>query len=88
MLINIMYPFLYLASPAEIKVELVTYIENTTRDQRLSDMWIKLHIGRITSSISADVLHTGSRNASLVITIKEGSSLNRLCTNALSNIVI
>ncbi|XP_033727563.1 uncharacterized protein LOC117316887 [Pecten maximus] len=60
-----------------IDQDLVEYIEINTRSQRSSDMWQKLHIGRLTSSIFGDVLHAGPQPNSLVKQIVEGSNLNR-----------
>ncbi|KAJ8308984.1 hypothetical protein KUTeg_013858 [Tegillarca granosa] len=61
--------------PAEIDIELVNFIETSTRGQRLSEMWRKLHIGRLTSSIFGDVLGIKSQPNSLVKRIMEGSCL-------------
>ncbi|KAJ8305510.1 hypothetical protein KUTeg_016055, partial [Tegillarca granosa] len=63
--------------PAEIDIELVNFIETSTRGQRLSEMWRKLHIGRLTSSIFGDVLGIKSQPNSLVKRIMEGSCLER-----------
>lgn len=53
------------------------FIESYTRDQRTSDMWQKLHIGRLTSSLFGDVLKTGSNPNSLIKQILEGFSLHK-----------
>lgn len=63
--------------PAEIDMELVNFIEASTRGQRLSEMWRNLHIGRLTSSIFGDVLGIKSQPNSLVKRIMEGSCLER-----------
>nr|XP_022310871.1 uncharacterized protein LOC111116162 [Crassostrea virginica] len=57
--------------------DLVEFIEKSTRGQRVSDMWQKLHIGRLTSSIFGDVLKAGSNPKSLIKQILEGSSLQK-----------
>lgn len=63
--------------PVEIETELVNFIEKETRQQRQSDIWQKLHHGRLTSSIFAEVLNSGGNPRSLVKTIIEGSNLDR-----------
>lgn len=60
-----------------ITQDLVEFIESCTRDQRTSDMWQKLHIGRLTSSLFGDVLKAGSNPNSLIKQIMEGSSFNK-----------
>lgn len=60
-----------------ISEDLVNYIEKFTRRQRQSEMWKKLHFGRITSSIFGDVLKAGDNPNSLVRQIMEGSNLDR-----------
>ncbi|XP_048772103.2 uncharacterized protein LOC125678037 [Ostrea edulis] len=57
--------------------ELVEFIETSTRGQRTSEMWQKLHIGRLTSSIFGDVLKAGPNPKSLIKQIVEGSSLQK-----------
>lgn len=68
--------------PLEIDGDLVQYIEHQTRQQRVSEMWRKLHIGRLTSSLFADALNAKDQPKSLVRTIVEGSSLDRLAQSA------
>lgn len=65
------------APPFEIDHELVEFTEKSTRDQRTSDMWQKLHIGRLTSSLFGDVLKAGPNPNSLIKQIVEGSSLHK-----------
>ncbi|XP_069102284.1 uncharacterized protein [Argopecten irradians] len=59
-----------------ISAELVSFIEHHTRDQRVSQMWKDLHIGRLTSSIFGDVLSAGDNPKSLVKRILNGSNLD------------
>lgn len=63
--------------PPMIDQELVSYIEKHTRAQRLSDLWKKLHLGRITSSIFGDVLQSGDKPTSLIQQILYGSNLDK-----------
>ncbi|XP_063435704.1 uncharacterized protein LOC134716625 [Mytilus trossulus] len=63
--------------PVEISLELVTFIEKETCDQRKNQMWKDLHIGRITSSMFGDILRCHSSQEHLVKQILEGSSLDR-----------
>ncbi|XP_062579262.1 uncharacterized protein LOC134241208 [Saccostrea cucullata] len=63
--------------PPMIDQDLVNYIEEHTRAQRLSDLWKKLHLGRITSSIFGDVLQSGDKPTSLIQQILYGSNLNK-----------
>ncbi|XP_062593237.1 uncharacterized protein LOC134254719 isoform X2 [Saccostrea cucullata] len=65
------------APPFAIDHELVEFTEKSTRDQRTSDMWQKLHIGRLTSSLFGDVLKAGPNPNSLIKQIVEGSSLHK-----------
>uniref|UniRef100_A0A8W8NR40 YqaJ viral recombinase domain-containing protein n=1 Tax=Magallana gigas TaxID=29159 RepID=A0A8W8NR40_MAGGI len=63
--------------PPMIDQELVSYIEKHTRAQILSDLWKKLHLGRITSSIIGDVLQSGDKPTSLIQQILYGSNLDK-----------
>lgn len=68
----------YISAPQiTIDHELVEFIETSTRGQRTSEMWQKLHIGRLTSSIFGDVLKAGPNPKSLIKQIVEGSSLQK-----------
>lgn len=74
---DILINFEILEPQLSISQDLVEFIESCTRDQRTSDMWQKLHIGRLTSSLFGDVLKAGSNPNSLIKQIMEGSSLNK-----------
>ncbi|XP_061190857.1 uncharacterized protein LOC133198978 [Saccostrea echinata] len=64
--------------PPMIDEELVNFIEEKTRGQRLCEMWRALHLGRITSSMFGDVLLARETPAkSLVNQIIHGSNLDR-----------
>ncbi|XP_063405772.1 uncharacterized protein LOC134689734 [Mytilus trossulus] len=63
--------------PVAISLELVTFIEKETCDQRKNQMWKYLHIGRITSSMFGDIPRCHSSQEHLVKHILEGSSLDR-----------
>ena len=60
-----------------IDQELVEFIEDSTRGQRTSEIWQKLHIGRLTSSIFGDIMKAGPNPKSLINQIVEGSSLQK-----------
>ena len=60
-----------------IDQDLVRYIEEQTRPQRDSDLWKKLHLGRITSSIFGDVIQAGEKPTSLLQQILYGSNLDK-----------
>ncbi|XP_078339029.1 uncharacterized protein LOC111113595 [Crassostrea virginica] len=63
--------------PPMIDQDLVRYIEEQTRPQRDSDLWKKLHLGRITSSIFGDVIQAGEKPTSLLQQILYGSNLDK-----------
>jgi len=49
-----------------ISADLVTYIEANTRQQADSELWRRLHQGRITSSVFGDVYRSGHQVNSLI----------------------
>ena len=49
-----------------ISADTVAYIEANTRQQADSELWRRLHQGRITSSLFGDVYKSGDRVSSLV----------------------
>uniref|UniRef100_A0A8W8MQR4 Uncharacterized protein n=1 Tax=Magallana gigas TaxID=29159 RepID=A0A8W8MQR4_MAGGI len=57
--------------------QLLSYIEKHTRAPRLSDLWKRLHLGRITCSIFGDVLRSGDKPTSLIQQILYGSNLEK-----------
>ena len=68
---------LFSGIPMEIDQELVNRVEEETRGQRHCSLWRDLHRGRITSSKFGEVVCTGSKPATLVKELKEGSSLSK-----------
>nr|XP_022300882.1 uncharacterized protein LOC111109087 [Crassostrea virginica] len=66
--------------PPTIEEDLVRYIEEQTREQRMSRLWKALHYGRITSSMFGDVLQSGDNPASLLNQILHGSNLDKYST--------
>ena len=73
---NHMLLFTFLATPPTIEEDLVLYIEEQTREQRMSRLWKALHYGRITSSMFGDVLQSGDKPASLINHILHGSNFD------------
>lgn len=61
--------------PPMIDQGLVSSIEKNTRAQRLSDLWKKPHLGRITCSIFGDVLQSRDKPTFLIQQILYGSNL-------------
>ena len=60
-----------------INQDLVRYIEEQTGPQRLSYLWKKLHLRRITSSNLGDVIQAGEKPTSLLQQILYGSNLDK-----------
>jgi hypothetical protein len=63
--------------PLSISQDLVDYIDRCTRRQRDSDMWQRLHIGRLTSSLFGEALSAGDNPKSLIRRIAQGSGLQK-----------
>ena len=74
---NHMLLFTFLAPPPTIEKDLVRYIKEQTREQRMPGLWKALHYGRIISSMFGDVLQSEDNPASLINQILHGSNLDK-----------
>ena len=63
--------------PTEISEELVRFVEENTRAQRDSHLWLDLHVSRLTSSSFGAIRKAGPNCTSLINRVMGVDTLNR-----------